>query len=61
MKMIDWDVLIRADNDAENTEITPESRASPTALGDDFEKVGRLESSNDNGFKDSALLAHLTY
>ncbi len=55
--MIDWDVLIRADKELDNTGITPESRARPTALGDDFEKAGRLESSNDNGFKDSALLA----
>ncbi len=55
--MIDWDVLIRADNETENAEITPESRARPTASDDDFEKVGRLESSNDNGFKDYALLA----
>ena len=40
-----------------NPRIIPKSRARPTALGDDFEKVGRLESSSDNGYKDSALLA----
>ncbi|GKS69965.1 hypothetical protein W03_19690 [Nitrosomonas sp. PY1] len=55
--MIDWDVLIRADNETENTKNTPKSRARPTGLGGGFEKVGRPESSNDNGFKDSALLA----
>jgi len=36
-----------------------ESRARPTDLGDDFEKVGRLESSTQEGFKSSALLALL--
>jgi len=55
--MIDWDVLIRADNELDNTGINPESRARPTALDGDHQKVGRLESSNDKGFKDSALLA----
>ena len=57
MKMIDWEVLIRADNEIENAEFTPNSRARPTDSDGGYEKVGRLESSNDNGFKDSALLA----
>lgn len=57
MKMIDWDVLIRADNDTENAGITPDSRARPTDTSSDSEKVGRLESSNQAGFESSALLA----
>ncbi len=57
MEMIDWDVLIRADNETENAGIIPESRARPIALGDNFEKVGRLKPNTHNGFNDSALLA----
>ncbi|PSJ18524.1 hypothetical protein [Nitrosomonas supralitoralis] len=41
------------------TLIPPLSGARPTALSVKSEKVGRLEASNHNGFKDSAPLAPL--
>ncbi len=55
--MIDWDELIRADNDTNNPRITPDSRARPTALDGDSEKIGQLESNIHKGSSDSALLA----
>lgn len=55
--MIDWDELIRADNDTNNPGITPDSRARPTTLDSDSEKVGLLESNEHKGSSYSALLA----
>jgi len=57
VKMIDWDGLIRADNDTNNPGIASDSRARPTTLDSDSGKVGQLESNVHNGSSDSALLA----
>ncbi|SNX61277.1 hypothetical protein SAMN06296273_2731 [Nitrosomonas ureae] len=57
MKMIDWGVLIGAENNIENAAIPPKSRARPTALGVDSEKVGQLQTNSHNGSSDSAPLA----
>lgn len=55
--MIDWDDLIRADNDAETSENTPNSRARPTDSDGNHGKVGQLETNNQDDLDDSALLA----
>jgi hypothetical protein len=47
----------RAHIGTKNTAIPPKSRARPTALGVDSEKVGQLQTNNYNGSSDSALLA----
>ncbi|PSJ18517.1 hypothetical protein [Nitrosomonas supralitoralis] len=57
--MINWDVLIGAENSIEGGRSCPESGARPTALSVEYEKVGRPEANNHNGFKDSAPLAPL--
>lgn len=70
--MIDWGELIGAENQAENSgitpirgarikaensEITPSSGARPTIFTDNYEEVGRLQSSIHEGFESSAPLA----
>lgn len=55
--MIDWDELIRAENGAETSENTPNSRARPTDSDGHHEKVGQLEVNNQDVLDDSALLA----
>ncbi|MDV6347294.1 hypothetical protein R2083_07160 [Nitrosomonas sp. Is35] len=55
--MIDWDELIRAENDTETSENTPNSRARPTDSDGHHGKVGQLETNNQDVLDDSALLA----
>lgn len=70
--MIDWGELIGAENQAENSGITPirgarikaenseitqSSGARPTIFTDNYEEVGRLQSSIHEGFESSTPLA----
>ena len=59
MKMIDWDVLIGAENTTDQPGIAPKSGARPSALSDDSEKVGQLQSSIHKAFENSAPIAPL--
>ena len=55
--MIDWGDLIRAENDAETSENTSQSRARPTGSDGNIKKVGQLEANEQAVLDDSALLA----
>lgn len=57
--MIDWDELIRAENDTETSENTPKSRARPTNSDGDYKKVGQPETNNQGTLDDFALPALL--
>jgi len=57
--VIDWGELIRAENDAETSESTPNSRARPTGSDGKIKKVGQLEANEQAVLDDSALLALL--
>lgn len=59
MKMIDWDVLIGAENNIDDAKFSCNSGARPSALNDNSEKVGRLKSSSHEGLMNSAPLAPL--
>lgn len=59
MKMINWDVLIGAENNIDDATFAPKSGARPSALNDDSEKVGQMETNNHNVFRDFAPLAPL--